>query len=115
MVLGKILKKRRQDKKSRIYKENVSGGITHLIFPPDTDEVYSISEWYAGESESNENEECSPYCRELQISLTPCDWCKFQEQDFYPDLMKYLDNLKIQRQSKLPDKERGSQEGKEFL
>lgn len=109
-ILKKVIKKER--KGIQVQKKNISGGCTGVFFPPDVDEVYSISEWYAGVSILDS--EYDPYCRELQISLTPSDWYKFQEQDFYQDLMQYLNNLKIQKQNKLLDEAKDSQANKEF-
>lgn len=36
------------------------------------------------------------YCRVLHVSLCSHDWCKFEKQPFFGELMKYLDNIGIQ-------------------
>ena len=35
----------------------------------------------------------APYCRELWISLSIRDWYIFQKQSFFPEIIKFLENL----------------------
>lgn len=47
-------------------------------------------------------------CRELRVSLSPSDWCKFEEQDFYSQLIEWvcrLENCDIQHNIDHPDTE----------
>lgn len=79
-----IFKKRKKDNKIPFTKN---------FFPPYYCK-YSINDW------------CSDnvsYCRELRIALSLHDWCKFAKQDFFPPLMEYLENLKIQKNLDDPD------------
>lgn len=86
------------------------------FFPPA--EVYSIAEWYANASDKTtlfadgkevkstiDEGECLVGL-ELRILLSPCDWCRFQEQPFYLDLLQYLDNLKTLKESTRPVEEK---------
>lgn len=101
--------KKKKDK-DKIIKEIIEGGKTRgFIFPPYVEDVYSISEWKA----TFEDGESRPYCRELQIVLEPSDWCKFQNQPFYQELIQFLDNVKIQKHNTNLDEEQNSQEEKE--
>lgn len=103
----KLLRRKKQENKERITKEIIEGGKTRgFIFPPYVEDVYSISEWCA----TFENGESHPYCRELQIVLEPSDWCKFQNQPFYQELIQYLDNVKIQKHNMSLDEEQNLQE-----
>ena len=103
-------RKRKKDKnkdKDKIIKETIEGGKTNgFIFPPYVEDVYSISEWCA----TFEDGECRPYCRELQIVLEPSDWCKFQKQPFYQELIQYLNNVKIQKHNMKLDEVQNLQE-----
>lgn len=47
---------------------------------------------FAG-ADINADERCDHVQRELRIYLDDHDWCKFQSQPFYQDLMSYLDSL----------------------
>lgn len=38
-------------------------------------------------------EDNAPYCRELWLSLSIRDWYRFQTQSFFPELMKFFENL----------------------
>lgn len=80
------------------------------LFPPEEKEVYSIDRWYAGALPEKTvfyadntvagiiaNEEDGLVGLELRIFLLFSDWCKFQEQSFYQELIQYLDNLRIQK------------------
>lgn len=81
--------------------------------PPETisemeKKMYSISKIYA-DCPIYENEECDPLEVELKIWLEFSDWCKFQDQSFYRELIQFLDCLKTRKHSKLPDGESNSQ------
>lgn len=32
-------------------------------------------------------------CQELRVSLSPSDWCKFEKQDFYSQLVEWVRRL----------------------
>lgn len=60
--------------------------------------AYSIEKLYANCSTANE--ELDPVEVQLRISLEFSDWCKFQGQPFYRELIQYLDNAKIPEQER---------------
>ena len=74
------------------------------FFPPNQEEVYIIHKWYADAPASGRDsaevtrEEDGLVGLELRIFLSSFDWCKFQEQPFYPELIQYLDSLRIQKE-----------------
>lgn len=76
------------------------------FFPPNQEDVYSIEKWYAdapvieGEREEITHEEDGLVGLELRIFLSSSDWYKFQKQPFCPELIQYLDSLKIQKDKK---------------
>ena len=46
----------------------------------------------------------------LEVSLMAADWYKFQSQPFYQEMLRYLDNVKIQKIPSYPVQERSSAE-----
>lgn len=51
---------------------------------------------------------------QLKISLRFCDWCKFQAQPFYQELIQYLDNVKTPEQGTGPDARKSLRENKGY-
>lgn len=111
---------KRQKEKRTWIKRNVVGKVG-VFYPPDTSEVYCISNWFQegpadrvieekiyaeGKVAEVRNVKCDPGVVELQIALEHSDWCKFQEQEFYHQLIQYLDNLKKKMRGKHHDKEK---------
>ena len=62
----------------------------------DEKKAYSLEKLYADCSTVNEGSD--PVEVQLKISLGFSDWCKFQAQPFYQELIQYLDNAKIPEQ-----------------
>ncbi len=73
--------------------------------------AYSLEKLYA--DCSTVNEESDPVEVQLKISLGFSDWCKFQAQPFYRELIQYLDNAKIPEQDTGLGAQRNSQGNKE--
>lgn len=65
--------------------------------------AYSIEKLYA-ECHSV-GEESDPVEVQLRISLDFSDWCKFQAQPFYQELIRYLDNIESQEKGTGIEKE----------
>lgn len=84
-------------KKGNLYEKKKEEIPTKKNLPLEKAEVYSISKLYA-DCISGDAESC-PVEVEVRISLGSSDWYKFQDQPFYQELMKYLDNLKTQKQN----------------
>lgn len=40
-----------------------------------------------------EYEDNEIFCQELRISLSPSDWCKFEKQEFYSQLIEWVRHL----------------------
>ncbi len=74
--------------------------------------AYSFEKIYA--DCSTVNEECDPVEVQLKISLEFSDWCKFQDQPFYQELIRYLDNAKIPEQDTDLDVRKSSQGNTEY-
>ena len=74
--------------------------------------AYSIEKLYA--NCTTVGEESNPVEVQLEISLEFSDWCKFQDQPFFQELIQYLDNVKIQGQDIAPDKQKSLQENKGY-
>lgn len=85
-------------KKGNLYEKKKEEIPTKKNLPLEKAEVYSISKLYA-DCISGDAESC-PVEVEVRISLGSSDWYKFQDQPFYQELMKYLDNLKEKRGDK---------------
>jgi len=64
-----------------------------LCLNPNPLEVYAVFKHFAGD---DPDEKRRLVAAKLEIALDADDWYKFQDQEFYPDLIQYLDNLKIQ-------------------
>lgn len=91
-------------KQCRFPKGKSKGNQQVKFFPPNQEEVYIIHKWYADapalgrDSAEVTREEDGLVGLELRIFLSSFDWCKFQEQPFYPELIQYLDSLRIQKE-----------------
>lgn len=110
MISTKIGESRRRRYRYGFQKKEETN--TEKIHPLKREEVYSISKLYA-DCISGDAESC-PVEVELRISLESSDWYKFQAQPFYQELMKYLDNLKTQKQNIDLGERKNLQEDKEF-
>lgn len=75
------------------------------------EKAYSIEKLYADCSILDSK--LHPVEVQLKISLGFSDWCKFQEQLFSQELMRYLNNVKTQEQDIGPDKQKNLQENTE--
>lgn len=103
-------KKEKEKDKDKIVREIIEGSKKKgFIFPPFLEDVYSIADWMADFTDG----ERRPYCRELRLVLEPSDWCKFQEQPFYQELIQYLNTVKTQKQEQALDKQQNLQGDKE--
>ena len=74
--------------------------------------AYSLEKLYA--DCFTVNEESDPVEIQLKISLEFSDWCKFQAQPFYQEIIRYLDNAKIPEQDTDLDVRKSSQENTEY-
>ena len=99
--MGKIFRRKRETSsiEASAYPENNILG--------DKKEVYSVSKLYVN-CPTCESEECCPLEVELRICLEFSDWCKFQDQEFYQELIQYLDKLKTQKQNTQLDAQQNS-------
>lgn len=78
----------------------------------DIKKAYSIEKLYANCATANE--ESDPVEVQLKISLEFSDWCKFQDQPFYREIIRYLDNVKIPEQDTGLDARKSSQGNMEY-
>lgn len=101
-----------------------TGGTFHPFFHVDIDRVYQILEFLGpakytgveliprpdgGVIKNYLSEGDRVLGKELRIYLEKPDWCKFEAQPFYQELMEYLDNLKIQKKQASLDDQQGSE------
>lgn len=82
---------RKKEKETKVTKEK---RVTQIVAnPKDT----HVGPFFAAQAPAlniiTEYEDNSPVCQELRVSLSPHDWCKFEKQDFYSQLIEWVRSL----------------------
>lgn len=75
------------------------------------EKAYSIEKLYADCPSAGG--ESDPVEVQLKIFLEFSDWCKFQEQPFYRELIRYLNSVKIPERDTGLDAQKNSRENME--
>ena len=71
--------------------------------------AYRIEKLYADANINDDDKKGLTEVR-LEVALVASDWYKFQSQPFYQEMLRYLDNVKIQKIPSYPVQERSSAE-----
>lgn len=71
--------------------------------------AYRIEKLYA-DADINDDDKKGLTEVRLEVSLRVYDWYKFQSQPFYQEMLRYLDNVKIQKTQFSLVRERSSTE-----